>query len=434
MKTIPETTRKVPHIVIVGGGFGGIYTARALEPLVKKGLADVTIINRTNYFLFTPLLHEVATGALSSHSVIEPVREILRDSNVHFIQGEVKGIDIEKKLVKLASGATGGKTPGSAIGPLAYDYLVIGSGATTNFYNIPGAEKYAFTLKSLEDATSIRNAIIKACEHAAHVTDVEERRRLLSVVIVGGGATGVELAAELIEFMRTTLCSYYHHACFDAGDMRVTLIANSSELLSQFPKKIRDIALTELKKKGIEIMLNTSVTEVHPHEIKINNTDSIATNTVVWVAGVTATQWDVNKADHTPAFEKERGNRIKTDELLRIVGHPELFALGDVSGTNPMLAQVAEQQARVVARNIAALVQNKPHRMRPYSYKEKALLVSIGQWHAAGYIYGRVFHGPLMWFFWRSIYLFKFNSWRKRFRIATEWTIDLLYPRDIASM
>lgn len=428
----------IPRIVIVGGGFGGVYTARHLKPIVEKGIAEVTIINRDNYFLFTPLLHEVATGALSSHSVVEPIREILRGSNVHFVQAEVKGIDADKKLVKTSSG------------PIAYDYLVVSSGATTNYYGVPGAEKYSLTLKDLSDAINIRTALIKACEKAAMTTDIEERRRLLSVLIVGGGATGVELAAELIEFMRDTLCSYYHHACFDSGDMTVTLVASSPDLLPVFPQEMRAIALEELKKRGVDVRLGVNVIEVANHEVRTGKPAVIApaapgspvphitqtaviesvilAQTIIWVAGVAATQWDI------PGAERERGNRIKIDELLRVVGRPEIFALGDASGTYPMLAQVASQQAKIVARNITAVIESKPEHMKPFSFKQKGLLASLGKWYAVGSIHGVTLKGPFMWWLWRTIYLFNFHSWRKRFRIAAEWTVDLFYPRDISSM
>jgi NADH:ubiquinone reductase (H+-translocating) len=411
----------VPHIVIIGGGFGGVYTARFLEPLVRKGLADVTIVSRNNYFLFTPLLHEVATGALSPNSVTEPIREIFRGDNVHFIQAEVKTIDTEKKSIK------------TSLGQISYDYLVVGSGASTNYYGIPGAEKYSLQLKDLQDAVNIRNAIIKACEKAAATTDIEERRRLLSVAIVGGGATGVELATELVEFMKKTLCSYYHHACFDQGDMTVNLIATSTEVLPMFPPKIRTIALDELKKAGVVTHLGMMVNEVMNHELKVKDvaagTDSVMhAQTIIWVAGVAASTWEI------PNTEKERGNRIKIDELLRVVGHPEIFSIGDTSGTLPMLAQVASQQARALARNIAAVIEKKPAHMKPFVYKPKGMLISLGQWSAAGEIYGHTFKGPLMWWMWRTIYLFNFHSWKKRFRIAAEWTMDIFSPRDISTL
>jgi NADH dehydrogenase len=423
----------VPHIVIVGGGFGGLYTARNLESLVKRNLARVTIINRENYFLFTPLLHEVATGALSPNSVIEPIREVLRDSDAHFIQAEVKSIDAEAKKIKTGSGI------------IDYDYLVIGSGASTNYYGVPGAEKYSLTLKTLSDAADIRTALIKACEKAALTTDMEERRRLLSVAIVGGGATGVEIASELIEFMHTTLCAYYHHACFDTGDMSVTLVASSPELLPQFPAEIRTIALNELTEKGITVKLGQNVIGVTNHQLQIGKpatkenqsgteveipaqvTSIIDAQTIIWVAGVAASQWEI------PGTEKERGNRIKVDANLRVIGHPEIFALGDVAGTAPMLAQIAVQQAKSVANTLSATITNRQNKIKPFTFTEKGILISLGQWSAAGKIYGKILKGPFMWFLWRSIYLMNFHSWRKRFRIATEWTVDLFYPRDISS-
>src|SRR3989344_5939326 len=186
------------HIVIVGGGFGGIYTARYLKPLVKKGLIDVTIINRKNYFLFTPLLHEVATGGLSPISVVEPIREIFRHDNIRIVVDEVKHIDTQSRQVETLSAT------------FSYDYLVISSGAETNYYVVQGARENTLNLKDLRDAQILRKKLIDACEKGSLSEDEKEKEKILSTVIVGAGPTGVELAAEIMEFMHETLCAYYH--------------------------------------------------------------------------------------------------------------------------------------------------------------------------------------------------------------------------------
>lgn len=413
-KGIIKQMKKV-HVVIVGGGFGGIYTARSLQPLIDEGKIDVTLINKTNYFLFTPLLHEVATGGLSPTSVVEPIREIFRKENVHFIQDEVKTINIEQKAVTTVNRTIG------------YDFLVLSSGADTNYYGAIGAADNTLSLKNLHDALTIRRTLIDACEKAAHIADDEERRRLLSCVIVGGGATGVELAAEIIEFMQETLCSYYGMTChLKKKDMQVTIVAASSDLLPQFPRELCIIAKNELVRKGIRVMTGETVTEVRQNKILFADKSFLEAGTIIWVAGVKPLSPDI------PGVEKEKNGRIKIDEYLRIVGRTDIFSLGDVGGTAPMLAQVAVQQGRTVAKNIAATLNNTP--LSAFTFFEKGLLVSLGQWYAAGKIFGLTLKGPFMWIIWRGVYLFNFNSWRKRLKIAVEWTVNLFYPRDITEV
>ena len=405
---------KKTHVLIIGGGFGGTYTARYLKPLIEQDKVEVTIINRTNYFLFTPLLHEVATGALSPTSVVEPIREIFRHNNVHFIQDEVISIDPAQKEVSTANRTIG------------YDYLVLSSGAETNYYGTLGAKENTLTLKDLHDAQVLRKKIIDACEKGAHIADDAERKKVLSCVIVGGGATGVELSAEVIEFMQATLCSYYRACHMKKADMQITIVAASADLLPQFPAELREIAKMELVRKGVRVMTSETVVEVKPGKILFADKSFIEADTIIWVAEVKPSTIDI------AGSEKEKSGRIKIDEYLKVVGVQGIYALGDVSGTHPMLAQVASQQACTVARNISAEITNVP--ASPFIYKEKGLLVSLGQWYATGKIFGVVMKGPLMWFIWRGVYLFNFHSLRKRTKIAFEWFINLFYPRDITEV
>ncbi len=399
------------RIVIIGGGFGGIYTARYLKSLIESGKIDVTIINRSNFFLFTPLLHEVATGGLSPTSVVEPIREIFRHSNVQLVQDEVRSIDPSAQKVSTITTS------------IPYDYLVVSSGAETNYCGTLGAKENTLALKDLNDAQLLRKTLIDACEKGALVEDEEERRKILSCIIVGAGATGVELAAEVVEFMHETLCAYYHSCKFDKAHMKVTLVATSPDVLPQFPPPLREIAKKELIRKGIHVMTNETVVEVRKGKIIFADKSFLHADTIVWVAGVKPSIIEI------PGMEYEKSGRFKIDGFLNVIGHKNIFALGDVSGNAPMLAQVASQQGKVVAQNIMASIAGTP--LRPFKFHEKGLLVSLGQWYAVGKIYGVVMKGPFMWFIWRSVYLFNFHSWRKRIKIGVEWTVNIFYPRDI---
>jgi NADH dehydrogenase len=399
------------HVVIVGGGFGGVYTAKYLKPLIEAGKIEVTLINKTNYFLFTPLLHEVATGGLSATSVVEPIREIFRKTKVHFIQDEVTSIDTAAKQVRTTSST------------ISYDYLILAGGAETNYYGTLGAKENTLTLKDLGDAQILRKRIIDMCEKGALAENEAERKRLLSCIVVGAGPTGVELAVEIMEFMKQNLCSYYHKCGLSEDDMKVSLVAASPDVLPQFPPELRPLAHRELIRKGIHVLTNEQVVEVKPGKIMFKDKSFLEAGTVIWVAGVKPTTLDIT------GIEKEKSGRIKVNEFLQVAGFPNVYSLGDISGNFPMLAQVATQQAKTVAANISATIRGGE--IVPFVYKEKGLLVSLGQWYAVGKIFGIVMKGPLMWWVWRTVYLFNFHSWRKRVKIALDWTIDLFYPRDI---
>lgn len=398
-------------IVIVGGGFGGVYTAKNLQKYFDCDSAEITLINPSNYFLFTPLLHEVATGNLASESIVEPIRELFRGSCINFVEDIVTEVKSATKEI-VTTHAT-----------FSYDYLVISAGAETNYFGTPGAKENSITLKNLNDAIALRNHIISTCEKAVK----ENNKELLSVAIVGAGATGVELATELVEYMQHTIFSYYQASGFVKEDIKITLVTATPDVISMFPQKMRDIALVELNKRGVQVMANAMVTKVDPHSITFKDGQILNAETLIWVAGVTPSLSNIKGVEVGPK------KRIEVSESLQSLKNPEIFALGDAGGAFPMLAQVAVRQAKVVAQNIHLLARkgetNPP--LVPFSFEQKILLISLGQWSAAGHFGNITLRGPIMWFIWRTVYLFNFISWRKKAEIVTEWTINLFYPRDI---
>ena len=394
-------------VVIVGGGFGGVYSAKNLFKFFNKDQIEITLINKTNYFLFTPLLHEVATGGLTPASIVEPIREVFRGESIKIVEDIVNEIDHKSKIVK---------TPTQSF---SYDFLIISTGAETNYFCIPGAQEHAFTLKNLEDAISIRNHIIQTCEEAVKT----KNKDLLVTAIVGAGPTGVELAAEFLEYMQHTICSYYKDSGFFKEDIKVNLITTTPDVVSQFPQKMRDLAMIELKKKGINVLTSKVVIKVEQNLLTFKDESTLKAHTVVWVAGVTPTLTEMKGI--TPGLK----GRMTVNEFLQTVDYPNVFSLGDASGTHPMLAQVAVQQGYTVAQNIYSLV-NKEE-LTPFEFEQLGLLISVGQWYAIGNFFGITFRGKIMWWVWRTVYLFNFLSWRKRFEIVSEWTQNLFYPRDI---
>ncbi len=455
-----------PHVVILGAGFGGVYVAKRLKRLVKRGEIELTIVNRTNYFLFTPLLHEVAAGSLSPASVAEPVREIFKGCNVKFCQGSIESIDVANRCVNIrgvqSSGANVTNGFGGGKHSIQYDYLVIATGAETNYYNIPGAEQFSMPLKTLSDAVKIRSRVIDSFEGAALCDNPEEKLCRLSFAVVGGGPTGVELAAELKEFVRELVARYYGAAGCLSQEPQISLIEIGTELLSRFPLPLRQAATARLRENGVNLHLGNKVAAVTPKGITLSNNTTIPASTVIWTVGVKPA---------IPTFEgfvpELVAGRLAVDEYFRVGGDERVFALGDVAayvnssaaaaGENspprgacdeteellsprgrgvinkqspvPMLAQAAVQEAKIVAHNILASIQQR--KLRSFNFHPKGTLVSVGEWFAVGEILSTPIVGRFAWWLWRTVYLFNFASWKKRLRIASEWTLNLFYPRDI---
>ncbi|MCU0660416.1 MAG: NAD(P)/FAD-dependent oxidoreductase [Candidatus Pacebacteria bacterium] len=416
MKQIPK------KVAILGCGFGGMYTAKRLLPYVQSGHIDLSIVNATNYFLFTPLLHEVATGGLSPTSVVESIRDIFGKYPVTIYEDIPESIDTQKKNINL----------GERI--LSYDYLVIATGAETHYYNTPGAKQFGLPLKSIDDANKIKNTIIENFEAAARTQDADERKALLSFVIVGGGATGVEFAAELPQFCTLLLKRYFKYSSIAAADITIKLITAGPELLSHFAPALRTKVMSHLAAQGVHVHLGMPIAKVTATGVQAKDGTEIISKNVFWLAGVKPVTLPFS--DNTQIALSPSG-RLETDAYLRVVGHTNIFAFGDMASTQdkdkkelPMLAQVAAAQAPIVAHNIIAAIQNKPFKM--CVFKNKGSMISLGQWFAVGEIYSINIAGKFAWWIWRTVYLFKFPSWRKRFAIAAEWTANLFYPRDIA--
>lgn len=413
-----------PHIVIVGAGFGGLYTARHLAPFVRKNKIDVTLINKTNYFLFTPLLHEVATGGLRPTSVSEPIREIFKNSGITIYQDTVSSINPKDKKV----------TTGNC--EIKYDYLVLATGAETNYYGIEGAKENTLGLKNLDDAVKIRSQIIDSFEKATLSKNEEDRKKLLTFVVVGGGPTGVETVSEIAEFAGEIKNRYYKgEKRYHVKDISVCLVDTGDTILRPFNKKIQKIATQRLQKMGITLLLSKKVSSVKPQEIVFDDGNSISASTIIWATGVTPVP--PKCIEHEPSI---LNGRMETDSFLRMIGISDVFVLGDTACVNqgenvpppPMLAQVAVAEAEFVAKNIMATIKNK--KLKNFIYKSKGTLVSLGQWYATGEVFSVVISGKIAWWIWRTVYLFKFLSWQKRFHIAFEWTLDIFYPRDITKI
>ena len=369
---------------------------------------------KNNYFLFTPLLHEVATGGLDPHNILQPVRSII-DEKVTFIEDDVTKIDLEKKQITLKEGLIG------------YDYLVLATGAKTNFYNTKITNTKVFDLKDITDACLIRNGIIESFELASKEVNKSEKKALLTFAVIGAGATGVELLTEIHDYVFTTLLKRYSKN-ISKEDISIYLINKSEKALDRFDLRISDYVNASLAQMpNVEALNSHDISEITDYKICMTfegaNKELVSKN-IYWVAGVTPNLPKLNEK-----VEFLNSGRLAIKEDLQLKSHEGVFAIGDCAGDQPMLAQIAVAQAKIVAKNILALINNQE--LESFNYKLKGQLISLGYKNAAANLQGVFICGFIAWFVWRTIYLFNFIYWSKRFKIALAWTINLFSDRDL---
>ena len=417
MKQTENSTKT--RIVILGAGFGGVYTLKHLHAhLHKKKNIEITIVNPTNYFLFTPLLHEVATGSLWPENIIEPLRKLFDCCSVNFIHGNVFSVSTKHKKVKTSKGE------------IQYDYLVIALGSQTNFYNVSGAQEHSFVLKTLSDAVELKNHFIHTFERASHVEDSEEKNTLLHFVIVGGGPTGVELAAEMSEFFYDTFAEFYPKSLMK--HVQISLLHRQNSLLNHLPPSLQEKSFEVLKRKKINVHFGIEVKEIGKDYLVTSDGKKSFAHTIIWTAGVAPQSMDFDEN-----IVRDLRERIVVNKYLQIPTHKDIFVLGDMASSQneagqvlPMLAQVATDEGKIVSENIINEIDRKP--LKPLQYKHTGDLVSLGAWAAVGEIGRFKLWGHFTWWLWRMVYLSKLISFTKKLTVAIDWTIDLFLPRDIS--
>jgi NADH dehydrogenase len=387
-----------PRVVILGGGFGGLYAARSLAGVPVQ----ITLVDRHNYHLFQPLLYQVASAALNPSDIASPIRSILaRQRNVEVILGEATSIDTEKRQVTLADGQ------------LSYDYLIVATGATHSYFGHPEWERDAPGLKTIEDALEIRRRVLLAFEHAERESDPIAQRAWLTFVVVGGGPTGVELAGALSEIARQTMIRDFRH--IDPANARVILVEGRDRVLPPYPPALSLKAQRQLEHLGVEVLTNGVVTDLNDHEVRIGDT-SIATKTVLWAAGVQASP--LAKSLGVPL---DRAGRVVVEPDMTIPGHPEVFVIGDLAAVPdvPGVAPAAIQEGTYAAKTIEHTLAGKPR--KPFHYWNKGSLATIGRAAAVADLGFIKLSGFLAWIAWLTIHIFFLIGFRNRFLVITQW-------------
>ena len=408
-------------ILILGSGFGGLYTAMHLEKkLGRDANVEITLVNRENFFLFTPMLHEVAAGDLDLTHIVNPVRKLLR--RTHFFNGEIKAIDVDARRVTVAH------ADDHHDHELTYDYLVLALGSVTNFFDLPGLAENALTMKSLGDAIRLRNHLIKNLEEADFECCSESRASLLTLVVTGGGFAGVETIASVNDFMRDAIRFYPR---LSEHELKVVLIEATDAILPELGPKLGAYAREKLAKRGVQFLTNTAVKSFLNGEVDLSVGSSLKTRLLVWTAGVSP-----NPLLHMLACPKERG-RLVTNEFLEVKSLPGVYALGDCAAVPdpatgkscPPTAQHALRQGKVAAQNILTEIYGGRHQR--FTFKTVGALAAIGKRTGVARIMGVNFSGFIAWFLWRTIYLSKLPRFEKKVRVALDWTLDLLFSKDL---
>ncbi len=409
------------RILILGGGFAGIYAARRLErTLAWEPGVEITLVNRDNFLLFTPMLHEVVGGELDPQCIVNPVRKLLH--RVNFFCGDVHCIDLEQKRVSVSHGEF------SHPHELEYDQLVLALGSTTNFFKLPGVEERAFTMKSLSDAIRLRDHLIAQLDEADFDCAAEERDWLLTFVIAGGGFAGVETAGSINDFLHESLRFYPR---LKPEMIRVVLVSSGPALLPELKPQLGRYARQKLAARNVEILTNVQVRAATDQYVELSDGRRIVSNTLIWTAGTSAHPL---LAPITCA--KERG-RIVVSESFEVPEWPGVYAVGDCAylvdtstgKPHPPTAQHAVREGRVLADNLTAAYRGKAK--TAFRFSTLGQLATIGRRTGVANILGINFSGFFAWWLWRTIYLMKLPRLEKKVRVALEWTLDLFFTKDI---
>ena len=403
----------VPHVVIVGGGFGGLAAAKAL----KGAPVRVTLVDRANHHLFQPLLYQVATAALSAADIAAPIRAILRNQrNAAVLLGEVIRVDLANRAVILAPDPETGET---ADDRLPYDYLILAPGALTTYFGHGAWVKDAPGLKSLDDAIEIRRRVFLAFEAAEREHDFVTRQRLLTFVVVGGGPTGVELAGALAEIAHEALDREFR--AINPDDATIYLLDAGPRILPTFPERLSRKAAKDLENLGVNIHSRAAVTGIEHHAVHLGD-ERIDAATVIWAAGVTASPLGT-----CLGVPLEKGNRVPVEPDLTLREHPDVFVIGDLAALKdqhgnllPGLAPVATQQGETAAANILSTICGKSR--AAFHYRDRGNMATIGRNRAVAVVYGIKTSGFIAWLAWVFIHILSLISYRNRFAVMAQWT------------
>jgi len=415
---------KKTKIVIAGGGFAGLYAAMYFDKsLARRPDMEVTLVNRENFILFTPMLHEVAAGDLYPGDVVNPIRRILR--HVKFDEAEVQSVDLDARRVHCV-GSVGGREL-----DLEFDHLLLTLGSETNFFNLPGVSDWAMTIKTMADATLLKNRVVALLEGAALEQDDAARRQMLTFVTAGGGFSGAETTGSLNDFVRDTA---RHYPELSEDLIRVVVVQGGDFLLPELGEELGRYAERKLRERKVEVIKGARVAGYDGSVVTLNNGTNIPAATLLWTAGVKP----------SPVIEplpcqKEKG-RLLVNEFLAVPGVSSLWAAGDSAAVPdrhtgkffPPTAQHGLREGHAVAKNIEAAVLGRP--LKPFDFRTQGQLATIGRRTGVAMVFGLKFSGFIAWCFWRGVYLMKLPRLAKKSRVLFGWIFNLFFGAEIEQM
>ena len=415
---------KKTKVIILGGGFAGLSAAMYLDKtLARRGDAEVILINRENFILFTPMLHEVAAGDLYPGDIVNPIRRILR--HVKFVEAEVQAIDLSARRVRSVGGVA------RLALEFEFDHLLLTLGSETNFFDLPGVSDWAVTMKSMSDAALLRNRVVALLEEANLQSDPAVRRQALTFVTAGGGFAGAETTGAINDFVRETV-RYYPDLSEEL--IRVVIVHPGDFLLPELGEELGNYAERKLRERKVEVIKGVRVASYDGLHVTLTDGKSIPASTLIWTAGVKP----------SPVIaplpgQKERG-RLLVNEFLGVPGVPGLWAAGDCAAVpdsktgkfHPPTAQHGLREGLIAAKNIEAAILGRPP--RPFVFTTLGQLATIGRRTGVAMVFGMKFSGFVAWGLWRMVYLMKLPRLPKKLRVLVGWTLDLLFARDIEQM
>jgi NADH:ubiquinone reductase (H+-translocating) len=415
---------KTTRIVIAGGGFAGLYAAMHFDKrLARRADVEVTLISRENFILFTPMLHEVASGDLYPGDIVNPLRRILR--HVKFFDADVHAIDLNARRIHCIASVADRELE------FEFDHLLLTLGSETNFFNMDGVRDWSVTMKSLSDAALLRNRMVALLEEATLESDETARRQLLTFVTAGGGFSGTETTGAVNDFVRETV-RYYPQLREEL--IRVVVIHPGNFILPELGEELGRYAERKLLERKVEVIKGARVANYDGEVVTLSNGTSIPAATLIWTAGVKPSPVIAQLS-----CEKKRG-RLPVSEYLAVTGVPGLWAAGDCAAVpildtenfHPPTAQHGLREGVTVAKNIEAMILDRS--LKPFRFKMLGQLASIGHHTGVAMVFGIKFSGFIAWWFWRSVYLMKLPRLAKKLRVMVSWTLDLFFGQEIEQM
>jgi len=424
MKTEVDEPTARTRVLILGGGFAGLYAAMYLDrKLARRPDVDVTLISRDNFFLFTPMLHEVAGGDLNPADIVNPIRRIIR--HIKFVEAEVQTIDLSARRVRCVGGVA------RLALDFEFDHLLIAPGSETNFFDLPGVSEWAVTMKTLADAALPRNRVLWLLEEASLRNNPAEHRQALTFVTAGGGFSGVETAGAINDLLREAV-RYYPELSDEL--IRVIIVHPGEVLLPELGEELGRYAERKLRERKVEVLNGLAVASYDGLHVTLADGESIPAATLIWTAGVKP-----SPAIAALPCRKERG-RLAVNEFLAVPDFPGVWAAGDCAAvpdaktgkSHPPTAQHGSREGLIAAKNIEATILGR--RIKPFTFTTLGQLATIGHHTGVATILGVKFSGFLAWLMWRTVYLLKLPRLPKKLRVVTGWTLDLLFSRDLEQM